>query len=52
MAAVPDVTPVSEAELAALDELPGRGEWILQGRVLHLTNLDKVLFPAGEPSAA
>ncbi len=50
--AVPEVTPVSEAELAALDELPNRGEWVLQGRTLRLTNLDKVLFPAGEPSAA
>ncbi len=37
--------PTSE-ELAALDALGGAGEWLLQGRTLKLTNLDKVLFPA------
>ena len=33
-------------ELAALDALPGKGEWEFQGRTLKLTNLDKVPFPA------
>ncbi|HET6965172.1 MAG TPA: non-homologous end-joining DNA ligase [Acidimicrobiales bacterium] len=32
-------------ELAALDALGGSGTWILHGRELRLTNLDKVLFP-------
>jgi bifunctional non-homologous end joining protein LigD len=32
-------------ELAALDDLGKRGTWSLGGRELHLTNLDKVLFP-------
>ena len=34
------------AELQALDALKAAGEWEFQGRVLKLTNLDKVLFPA------
>jgi bifunctional non-homologous end joining protein LigD len=39
--------PPTEDELAALDALgPKKGEWVLQGRTLALTNLDKVLFPA------
>jgi bifunctional non-homologous end joining protein LigD len=33
-------------ELAALDELPEKATWSVQGRDLALTNLDKVLFPA------
>lgn len=33
--------------MAALEALGPAGEWELQGRVLKLTNLDKVLFPAG-----
>ena len=33
-------------ELAALDALGPNGTWMLQGRELRLTNLDKVLFPA------
>lgn len=33
-------------ELAALDDLRGSGTWLLGGRQLRLTNLDKVLFPA------
>ena len=33
-------------ELKALDALRKGGEWELQGQVLRLTNLDKVLFPA------
>ncbi|HET6965145.1 MAG TPA: DNA polymerase ligase N-terminal domain-containing protein [Acidimicrobiales bacterium] len=38
-------------ELDALDRLGGGGQWTVQGRLLKLTNLDKVLFPArpGEP---
>jgi bifunctional non-homologous end joining protein LigD len=48
---VPDVVPVTEEELAALEELPNRGAWVVQGRELQLTNLDKVLFPAGELSS-
>ena len=34
-------------DLAALRALDGQGDWELQGRVLRLTNLDKVLFPEG-----
>ena len=37
----------TEDELAALDALGKGGLWQLQGRELKLTNLDKVLFPAG-----
>jgi bifunctional non-homologous end joining protein LigD len=48
---VPDVVPVTEDELAALDNLPKSGRWVVQGRELQLTNLDKVLFPAGELSS-
>ena len=33
------------AEMAALEEIRGEGTWELQGRRVHLTNLDKVLFP-------
>jgi bifunctional non-homologous end joining protein LigD len=32
--------------MAALEEIRGEGTWELQGRRVHLTNLDKVLFPA------
>jgi bifunctional non-homologous end joining protein LigD len=35
----------TDDELAALDALGASGRWELQGRVLKLTNLDKVLFP-------
>jgi bifunctional non-homologous end joining protein LigD len=38
--------PASDDELGALDALPTKGTWELQGRELALTNLDKVLFPA------
>jgi bifunctional non-homologous end joining protein LigD len=43
-------TPASEAELRQLDALGGKGVWSIFGRELHVTNLDKVLFPprAGE----
>jgi bifunctional non-homologous end joining protein LigD len=43
---VPVWDPPTEEELAALDHLGKAGDWELQGRVLRLTNLDKVLFPA------
>jgi bifunctional non-homologous end joining protein LigD len=43
----------TKAELDALDALGAAGDWEFQGRVLALTNLDKVLFPPrdGEPAA-
>jgi bifunctional non-homologous end joining protein LigD len=34
-----------EAALAALDELGEQGTWLVHGRTLKVTNLDKVLFP-------
>ena len=43
---VPQWEPPTDDELAALDALGTEGEWVLQGRALRLTNLDKVLFPA------
>jgi bifunctional non-homologous end joining protein LigD len=43
---VPTWEGVAADELAALDALPAHGDWDVQGRVLPLTNLDKVLFPA------
>src|SRR3954454_5560155 len=43
---VPRWDAPSADELAALDALPGSGDWELQGRELRLPNLDKVLFPA------
>src|SRR5205823_6001744 len=39
-------------ELAALDALGKGGSWMLQGRELRLTNLDKVLFPPRDGGAA
>jgi bifunctional non-homologous end joining protein LigD len=41
----PPVSPPSDDELRALDELPGSGLWRVFGRELRVTNLDKVLFP-------
>ena len=38
--------PPTEEELAALDALGHQGRWVVQGRELKLTNLDKALFPA------
>lgn len=35
-------------ELAALDVLGAEGDWEIGGRVVRLTNLDKVLFPGGD----
>ena len=40
------------AELRALDALGANGDWDFQGRILKLTNLDKVLFPARDGEAA
>jgi hypothetical protein len=47
----PAVAAPTTDELAALDALGTNGTWVLQGRELTLTNLDKVLFPGrdGEP---
>ena len=33
------------SELKALDAIPKEGNWEIGGRVVHLTNLDKLLFP-------
>jgi len=33
------------AELEALDAIPKEGNWQIGGRTVHLTNLDKLLFP-------
>jgi bifunctional non-homologous end joining protein LigD len=38
--------PPSDDELAALDALKTKGTWLFGGHELHLTNLDKVLFPS------
>lgn len=38
----------TDDELTALAELGRDGDWEVGGRSLHLTNLDKVLFPPGE----
>ncbi|HEV3496211.1 MAG TPA: DNA polymerase ligase N-terminal domain-containing protein, partial [Actinomycetes bacterium] len=44
----PTWAPPTEDELAALDALGAKGgSWHLLGRELKVTNLDKVLFPAG-----
>jgi len=42
---IPTWKPPTDDELAALDSLKKAGDWELQGQVLRLTNLDKVLFP-------
>jgi bifunctional non-homologous end joining protein LigD len=47
----PTWEPPTEDELAALHGLGKAGRWVLQGRELKLTNLDKVLFPAREGEA-
>ena len=39
--------PADDAALAELDRLGAKGRWHFAGRELALTNLDKVLFPAG-----
>ncbi|MFP5345851.1 MAG: DNA polymerase ligase N-terminal domain-containing protein [Actinomycetes bacterium] len=43
----PLVLPTQE-EIGALDDLGDAGTWEVFGRRLRVTNLDKVLFPAGE----
>jgi bifunctional non-homologous end joining protein LigD len=51
-AAVPEGFRAATAEeLAALDALPAKGTWTLQGHELALTNLDKVLFPPRDGGA-
>ncbi len=47
VAAGPWEGPTAE-EIAALESLGATGRWVVQGRELKLTNLDKVLFP-GRP---
>jgi bifunctional non-homologous end joining protein LigD len=49
---IPSWDPPTADELDALDALRREGEWELQGQVLRVTNLDKVLFPPrhGEPA--
>jgi len=50
--AAPPVAPAADSggggddELAALAALPAGGRWVVGGRSLSLTNLDKVLFPS------
>ncbi len=45
--------PPTGEELAALDGLGARGgAWVVQGRELKLTNLDKALFPRRDPDGA
>jgi bifunctional non-homologous end joining protein LigD len=39
------VRGASAAELEALDKIQREGDWAIGGRRVHLTNLDKVLFP-------
>src|SRR6202022_2690075 len=39
------VAGATASELRALDAIPKEGNWDIGGRVVHLTNLDKVLFP-------
>lgn len=41
----------ADDELAALDALDTEGPWIVGGREIRVTNLDKVLFPAREGEA-
>jgi bifunctional non-homologous end joining protein LigD len=40
------VGPVTDDDLAALDDLPSTGSWSVLGRELRVTNLDKELFPS------
>lgn len=44
----PQVPGPSDDELAALEDLGPGGTWEVFGRRLRVTNLDKVLFPAGD----
>jgi len=43
----PEVAAATSDELAALDDLPEKGSWTVRGQEVALTNLDKILFPAG-----
>lgn len=43
-----DVVAASAAELEALDGIPREGHWQVAGHEVRLTNLDKVIVPAGE----
>ncbi len=43
----PEVEQADPDEIAALDRLKASGKWHVFGRELRVTNLDKVLFPAG-----
>ncbi|HXN56975.1 MAG TPA: DNA ligase D [Candidatus Angelobacter sp.] len=40
-----NIRGATAAELAALDALAKEGNWEIGGRTVHLTNLDKLLFP-------
>ena len=40
-----DIRGATAAELGALDAIKTEGNWEVGGRVVHLTNLDKLLFP-------
>ncbi|MBO0728106.1 MAG: hypothetical protein J2P57_02530 [Acidimicrobiaceae bacterium] len=44
-------TGATEEDLAALDALGNAGDWPVFGRELHVTNLDKPLFPPREGEA-
>jgi bifunctional non-homologous end joining protein LigD len=40
-----DIPGATAAELEALDAMAKEGNWEIGGRIVHLTNLDKLLFP-------
>jgi len=40
-----DIRGATSAELEALDAIAKEGNWEIGGRTVHLTNLDKLLFP-------
>jgi len=40
-----NIRGATAAELEALDAIPKEGHWQIGGRTVHLTNLDKLLFP-------
>lgn len=40
-----NIRGATAAELKALDAISREGDWEIGGRVVHLTNLDKLLFP-------
>jgi bifunctional non-homologous end joining protein LigD len=47
----PEIVPATDDELGALDAIPVKGTWLVQGTEVHLTNLDKVLFPGPDGKA-